>query len=312
MDLNEILVFTRVVQAGSFIAASKALGIPKSTVSRRVAELEERLDTRLLQRTSRKLSLTDAGRIFYDHGARIASDVDTAERAVTSLKETPSGLLRITAGPSARYLSPIVREYLKRYPEVRVELFTTTRNVDLVEERFDVGIRAGRLPDSTLIAKSLGHVAWFFAATPGYFKRRGRPRSPDDLARHDVLHFGSGSDRVTIHLQRGEEHADVELMPRLVTTEIDLLYTAAVGGIGLALMPAYQCVEDLRAHRLEQVLRDWVAPPTPVHVVYPSRRHVSPAVKTFVDHLQAKMTPPPWEMGPMALTARRRRTGGPR
>ena len=115
MDLNEILVFTRVVQAGSFIAASRALGIPKSTVSRKVAELEERLETRLLQRTSRKLSLTDAGRILYDHSARIASELEIAERAVTSLKETPRGLLRITAGPNATYLSPIVRDFLKRY-----------------------------------------------------------------------------------------------------------------------------------------------------------------------------------------------------
>jgi DNA-binding transcriptional LysR family regulator len=301
MDLNEILVFTRVVRAGSFIAASKALGIPKSTVSRKVAELEERLDTRLLQRTSRKLSLTDAGRIFYDHGARIASDLETAERAVTSLKQTPRGLLRVTAGPSATYLSPILRDYLKRYPEVRVELLTTTRAVDLVEDRFDIGIRAGRLPDSTLIAKSLGRVAWLFAATPGYFKRRGRPRSPDDLAKHDVLHFGSGSDRVMLHLRRGEEHADVELTPRLVTTENDLLHSAAIGGVGLALMPAYQCIEDLRTHRLERVLREWEAPATPVHVVYPSTRHVSPAVKSFVDHLQAQMMPPPWELGPMPM-----------
>ena len=300
MDLNEILVFARVVQAGSFIAASKALGIPKSTVSRKVAELEERLDTRLLQRTSRKLSLTDAGRMFYDHGARIASEVETAERAVTSLKETPRGLLRVTTGPNATYLGPIVRDYLKRYPEVRVELFITTRTVDLVEDRFDLGIRAGRLPDSSLIAKSLGQVAWFLVATPAYFKRRGRPRSPDDLVKQDILHFGSGSDRVTLHLRSGDEHADVVLMPRLVTTEMDLLYTAAVGGIGIALVPAYQCIDDLRAHRLERVLREWEAPRTPVHVVYPSTRHVSPAVKSFIEHLQAKMTPPPWELGPKA------------
>jgi DNA-binding transcriptional LysR family regulator len=299
MDLNEILVFTRVVQAGSFIAASKALGVPKSTVSRKVAQLEQRLETRLLQRTSRKLSLTDAGRIFYDHAARIASEVETAERAVTSLKETPRGLLRVTAGPNATFLGPIVRDYLKRYPEVRVELFTTARNVDLVEERFDLGIRAGRLPDSTLIAKSLGLVAWYFAATPSYLKRRGRPRSAEDLARHAILHFGSDSERVTVRLRRGEEHAEVELTPRLVTTEMDLLHTAVAGGIGVALMPAYQCVEDLRAHRLERVLREWEAPPTPVQVVYPSTRHVSPAVKSFVEHLQAKMTPPPWQLGQM-------------
>jgi DNA-binding transcriptional LysR family regulator len=298
MDLNEIVVFARVVQAGSFVGASKALGIPKSTVSRKVAELEERLATRLLQRTSRTLSLTDAGRIFYDHGARIVSEVEAAERAVTRLKETPRGLLRVTVGPNATYLGPIVRAYLKRYPEVRVELFTTARAVDLVEERFDVGIRAGRLPDSTLVARSLGEVAWFLAATPAYLKRRGRPRSPQDLATHDVLHFGSGSDRTTLHLRRGEQRAEVELMPRLVTTELEVLHAAVAGGLGLALLPAYACHEDLRAQRLEHALREWEAPPTPVHVVTPSTRHVSPAVKSFVDHLQAAMTPPPWNAQP--------------
>src|SRR5438046_2597636 len=131
MDLNEMVVFARVVHAGSFAAASRALRMPKSTVSRKVADLEERLDTRLLQRTTRKLSLTDAGRIFYDHCARIVSEVETAERSVTSLKDTPRGLLRVTTGPNATYLGPIIRDYLRRFPEVRVELFTTMRTVDL-------------------------------------------------------------------------------------------------------------------------------------------------------------------------------------
>ncbi len=299
MELNEILVFTRIVQAGSFIAASKALGIPKSTVSRRLAELEKRLDTRLLQRTSRKLSLTDAGRILYDHGARIASEVETAERAVTSLKETPRGLLRITAGPGTEYLGPTVRDYLKRYPEVRLELFVTTRIVDLVEERFDVGIRAGPLPDSTLIARSLGHVAWRLAATPAYFRRHARPKSPDDLVKHGVLYFGSGQDRVTIQLRRGEEKADIVLRPRLVTTEVEALHRAALAGIGLALLPAFHCTEDLRARRLEWVLRDWERPPTPMHLVYPSTRHISAAVKRFIEHVEAKRTPVPWDLDPL-------------
>jgi DNA-binding transcriptional LysR family regulator len=114
------------------------------------------------------------------------------------------------------------------------------------------------------------------------------------------LHFGAGSDRATLRLRRGEVEEEVALMPRLVTTEIDVLHAAALGGVGLALMPAYLCVEDLRAHRLERLLREWEAPPTPVHVVYPSTRHVSPAVKSFVEYLQAEMTPPPWELGPMA------------
>ncbi|HEY0482632.1 MAG TPA: LysR family transcriptional regulator [Kofleriaceae bacterium] len=299
MDLNEIAVFARVVQAGSFIAASKALGMPKSTVSRKVADLEERLDTRLLQRTTRKLSLTDAGRLLFDHCARIVSEVENAERAVTSLHDTPRGVLRVTAGTNATFLGPLIRDYLKRYPEVRLQLLCTARNVDLIEERFDLGIRAGRLADSSLIAKSLGTVTWLLVATPAYLKRRGRPRAPADLAEHDCLSFGAGSDRATLHLRRGDEPAEVALTPRLAVSDIEILHQVTVGGMGIALLPAYQCIADLRTHRLERVLRDWDAPTAPIHIVYPSTRHVSPAVKSFIDHLQQHMMPPPWELGPM-------------
>src|SRR4051794_6644985 len=178
MDLNEMLVFTRVVQAGSFTAGAAALGMPKSSVSRKVSELEERLKARLLQRTTRKLSLTDVGRIYYEHCARIVSEVEDAERAVNSLQETPRGLLRVTAPTNFAFLGPIVSDYLKRYPEVRVDLFCTGRTVDLVEERFDVAIRAGALADSSLIARSLGSAKWLLVATPAYLKKRGRPKSP--------------------------------------------------------------------------------------------------------------------------------------
>src|SRR5262249_42875187 len=140
MDLNQVLVFARVVQAGSFTAASKALGMPKSTVSRKVSELEERLKSRLLQRTTRKLSLTEVGRTYYDYCERIVGEIEAAERAVSSLQETPRGLLRVTAPVNVPFLGPIVSDYMKRYPEVRLELLCTARLVDLVEERFDLGI----------------------------------------------------------------------------------------------------------------------------------------------------------------------------
>src|SRR5882724_3956978 len=141
MDLNEMLVFARVVQTGSFTAAAAMLGMPKSTVSRKVSDLEERLDARLLQRTTRKLSLTDAGRTYYDYCLRIAGEVEDAERAVSSLQETPRGLLRVTAPVNMRFLGPIISEYLKKNPDVRLELVCTARTVDLVEERFDLAIR---------------------------------------------------------------------------------------------------------------------------------------------------------------------------
>jgi DNA-binding transcriptional LysR family regulator len=264
-----------------------------------VSELERRLNARLLQRTTRKLSLTDVGRTYYDYCARIVAEVEDADRAVSSLQQTPRGPLRVTSGPNAAFLGPIISDYFKRYPEVRIELVTTTRAVDLVEERFDLAIRAGHLADSTLVARNLGRVGWFLVATPAYLRKRGRPRSPEDLVKHDFLFFGAGLESVGPRLEKDGNSVQVALSPRLAASEMEVLHTVAVAGQGIALLPAFQCVEDLRAKRLERVLPEWNAPSVPVHVVYPSTRHLSPKVKTFVEHLQARMTPPPWELGPV-------------
>ena len=299
MDLNEMVVFARVVEAGSFTAAAAALGMPKSTVSRKVSELEERLDARLLQRTTRTLSLTDVGRTYYDYCARIAGEVEEAERAVSSLQASPRGLLRVTAPVNVGYLGPIVSDYLRRYPDVRLELSCTERNVDLVEERFDLGIRAGSLADSTLIARSLGAVKWFLVASPSYLKKRGRPRSPVDLEKRDFLFFGAGPHARAVHLDDGSSAVQVTPPARMVVTDMEVLLAAVIAGLGISLLPAFLCIGDLRARRLERVLQAWDAPATPMHVVYASTRHLSPKVKTFVEHLQQRMTPPPWELGPM-------------
>jgi DNA-binding transcriptional LysR family regulator len=298
MDLNEIAVFTRVVQAGSFTAAARVLGMPKSTVSRKVAELEERLDARLLQRTTRKLSLTDAGRTYFEYGVRIVNELESAERAVGSLQDTPRGRLRVTALLNAAWLGEIVAEYLKRYPEVQLELLCTGRQVDLIEERFDLGIRAGVLADSSLVARSLGSVTWYLVATSGYFKKRRRPRTPEELRQHACLLFGAGSPAVNLRLQRADQAEQVALTAHLLVSDMDILHAAARAGIGIALLPAFVCLDDLRAQRFERVLGEWTAPATPVHAVYPTARHVSAKVKSFVEHLQKRMTPPPWESGP--------------
>jgi DNA-binding transcriptional LysR family regulator len=299
MDLNEIAVFARVVQAGSFTAAARLLGMPKSTVSRKVSELEERLKSRLLQRTTRKLSLTDVGRTYYDHCARIVAEVEEAERAVSSLHGKPRGLLRVTAPVNMSFLGPIVGDFLERYPAVQLDLFCTQRSVDLIEERYDLGIRAGVLADSTLIARSLGSVRWFFVATPAYLKKRGRPRSPAELKKHDCLLFGAGSIGANLQLESGADSVQVSLSPRLLASDMELLQSVVRNGQGIGLLPAYLCVQDVREGRLQRVLHAFSLPPTPVHVVYPSTRHISAAVKSFVDHLQERMTPSPWELGPL-------------
>jgi DNA-binding transcriptional LysR family regulator len=245
------------------------------------------------------VSLTDVGRTYYDYCARIVAEIEDAERAVTNLQEIPRGVLRVTTGPNVAFLAPILNDYMKRYPEVRVEVFCTGRTVDLIEERFDVAIRAGALGDSTLIARSLGKVTWFLVGAPVYLKKHGRPRSIDDLKRYECIMFGTAPSGAALRLQRGDKTAHVEPPERLMVNDFDLVHAAALAGLGLALLPAYLCLDDIRGKRLERVLRDWEAPPVPVHVVYPSARYISPKVKTFVDHLQESTTPPPWEVGPM-------------
>src|SRR5262249_49713294 len=177
-----------------------------------ITELETRLEARLLNRTTRKLSLTDVGRTYYDYCARIASEIEDAERAVSRLQEVPRGLLRVTTGVNPGYLTPILADYLRRYPEVRVEIFSTGRTVDLVEERFDLAIRAGALSDSSLIARSLGNVSWYLVGAPNYLKKRGRPRALDELKAHDCITFGAASSEAgggSLRLHRGGKPADV-------------------------------------------------------------------------------------------------------
>ena len=282
MDRNELVIFVRVVQAGSIRAAAEQLGMPKSTVSRKLIELEERLEARLIQRTTRKLGLTDIGRIYYDHGARIVTDIESAERAVRSQHETPRGLLRVTAPLNIAFLGPIISTYLARYPEVRLELSANARVVDLIEEGFDVGIRVGPLLDSSLMAKPLGAAQWVLVATPTYLHQRGRPRSPSDLTRHDCLLFGS---QASLLLSRSDETEKVTLYPRLLVTDMDVLENALLSGLGIAAMPKFLCEAALRDLRLDAVLPDWQLPSTTVHIVYPSRRHLSPTVRSFIDHL---------------------------
>src|SRR5262249_14691677 len=147
-------------------------------------------------------------------------------------------------------------------------------------------------------AKFLGRIGWFLVATPAYLKKRGRPKTPEDLAKHDFLFFGAGLDSVGPRLEKGGRTVHLSLSPRFTASDMDVLHDIAMAGLGVAMLPAFQCVEDIRAKRFERVLPEWSAPSAPVHAVYPSTRHLSPKVKALVDHLQAHMTPPPWELGP--------------
>ena len=288
MDLNEVVVFAKVVEAGSFVGAARELSMPKSTVSRKVSELEERLGARLLQRTTRQLSLTDAGRAYYRHAARVLVELGEAELAVTRMQEIPRGLLRVTTPINVGYLGRLFTTFLEQFPEVTFEMVCTDRVVDLVEEGFDVSVRVGRLADSSLIARHLGSQKSHLVASPAFLAKHPQPMTPGDLAGMPVLVFGALPDPTTWHLVRGTEHAKVTVEPRFTVNDFDLVYRAVLDGIGMALLPSYRVNDDLREGRLVRLMPDWCTPAAQFHAVYPSTRHLSPKVKAFVDHLQDK------------------------
>jgi len=288
VDLNEIVVFAKVVEAGSFVGAARELSMPKSTVSRKVSELEERLGARLLQRTTRQLSLTDAGRAYYRHAERVLLELGEAELAVTRMQEVPRGLLRVTTPINLGYLGRLFTTFLDQFPEVTLEMVCTQRVVDLVEEGFDVSVRIGRLADSSLIARYLGSEKSHLVASPAFLQKHAAPKQPADLASLPVLAFGAVPDPTTWQLVRGDERTKVSVEPRFTVNDFDLVYRAVIDGIGVALVPAHVANDDLGNGRLVRVLPEWCTPQVQYHAVYPSTRHLSPKVKAFVDHLQDK------------------------
>lgn len=295
MDLNELLVFARVVQAGSFTAAARGLRMPKSTVSRKVSDLEERIGAQLLHRTSRKLRLTEAGQAYFEHAARIVAEAEQAELAVTRLQAAPHGLLRVTTPLTFGCLGPLVSEFLQRHPEVQIELVCTERAVDLMEEGFDLAVRAGRLADSSLIARRLGNIEHIVVAAPGYLKQRGTPKAPRELEKHDCVLFGTELERNVWALSSGGKKVEVPVRARLVVNEPDMLRAVTLAGAGVALLPNLNYAEDLATGRLKHILPDWSSAAVPVHAVYPSSRHASPKVTAFVDFLRER-----WPVRPMA------------
>ncbi len=290
-DLNDIFVFSRVVEAGSFTGAGKLLDLPTSSISRRVSRLEERLGVLLLQRTTRAHSLTDAGRIFYEHVRRVTDDIEDAERAVTELQSEPSGTLRITApADMGRMAMPLVAEFLALYPKVKLECLFTQRVVNLVDEGFDVAIRPGSLPDSTLIArKLLDSVGNGIFASPDYLANRGVPTTIDDLADHLAVGFASQPNPEKWRLSGPAGEREVTMNVSLVLNDFGSLIAAVEAGVGLAIIPAMLSAVSEGHGRIQHILPDWVAPASgAVWLVYPSRRHLPAKVAVFADFMKQR------------------------
>lgn len=289
-DLNDLHYFAEVVDRGSFAAAGRAMGVSKSRLSRRVAELESRLGVRLLHRTTRKLSLTDVGEQFHRHCAALRDNAQAAEEAVAQVRAEPRGTIRVACPVTLAQttLGPVLPAFLERHPQVRVDLRVSNRVVDLVEEGFDVALRVrASLEDSgSLVVKQLGRTQTLLLASPAQLARQGRPATTADLAHLDTVAMSAVNGRAVWQLlgPGGAAHT-LDHQPRCVADDLLTLRLAVTGGVGMSVLPDYLCRDELRAGRLVEVLPGWAPPPGVFHAVFPSRRGLVPAVRRFLDFL---------------------------
>lgn len=295
-DLNDLYYFAMVVEHAGFAAAERALGIPKSRLSRRIAQLEIDMGVRLLQRSTRRFAVTEVGQNVYRHAQAMLSEAQSAREAVDRLSVEPRGLIKVSApvALAQQQLAQLLPDFLIRYPQVRVQMQVSNRRVDLINEGFDVALRVRSQlnDDGSLVMRSFGQVCEFLVASPAYLDAHGRPATPQDLAGHLTLSMSEDESR-----QRWELHGPddvttrVDIQPRLMAHDFPLLLESARRGLGIALLPETVCGEPIRRGQLEPVLLDWSLPQGICHAVFPSRRGLLPSVRVFIDFLAERLPP---------------------
>ncbi len=287
-SLAGLRIFVRVVSAGSFSAAGRQLDLAPSSVSRRINELEAELGARLFHRTTRKLSLTEAGQLYNDRAVRILSDVDEAKLARSELG-SPTGILRLTvaSGIGREMVATAIPAFLQEYPGVRIVMSMTDSLVDLVDEQIDVAIRVGRLRDSNLRATKIGESRRVVSASPEYLERSGTPRTPADLQHHNCVTWRNHPGKNLWRFRGSEGDCNVQVTGTLFAQSADALAAAAVAGLGLVLLPDWNIGIELRHQQLKVVLKDYAAVPqvSPIWAVHDHLRYVPPKVREFVRFL---------------------------
>ena len=284
---QEMRVFAAVVDAGSFVGASDAIAMSKPAVSRYVRDLEARLGVRLLQRTTRKLALTDEGSVFYARCKEVLANVEEAEAEISSRRGEASGLLKVNVPVSfgILHLAPLWAEFMAHHPKVTLEITLSDRVVDLVEEGVDVAVRIARLGSSSLVSRKIASTRMVVCASPAYLKKHGTPVRPADLASHAVLAYSllTAGDNWEFDGPQGKE--TVKVAPRMHSNSGDTCRAAALGHQGIILQPSFLVGDDLKSGALVQLLPDYLSVALGVHVVYPTRKHLSPKVRLLIDHL---------------------------
>jgi DNA-binding transcriptional LysR family regulator len=285
--LHAIRVFAQVVELSSFVRAAERLGLSTTAVSRQVAELEKHLQSRLLQRTTRRISLTEAGRTFHERCVQILAELDEAEREAAHEAAEPRGTIRLTASVNFGTLrvTPAIASFMARHPQVRFDVSLSDRIVDIIEEGFDLAIRIGTPGAGNVVARKLGEMRLVACASPDYISRHGAPASPEDLARHNCLTYEYAlRDAWTFRDAAGRERA-VRVSGRLNSNNGDLNAVAAARGVGIALEPDFIVGAQLRDGNLVPVLEEFEAPVSPIYAVFPSRRFLPAKIRAFVDFL---------------------------
>lgn len=292
-DLNDTLIFVKVVEHGSFVSAAKSLRLPKTTVSRKVQDLETRLGAQLLHRTTRKLGLTEAGTVYYEHCQRIARELDEAESAVNQLQGGPRGWLRFTAPYSIgiTWIAPLLGEFHARHPGVRVEMLLTNETVDLIDTEIDLALRGGNLPDSNLVARRLAVFRTQIYASPDYVARHGEPVHPDDLQHHRTLAMQKSRRNGAYYwtLGDGTRTQDFRVDPILVANDPGALTGALLCGEGLLLSGDVMVKRYAEQGLIRRVLAGWTGPEFDFNAVFPRGRVQSPKVRSFVDFLVERL-----------------------
>jgi DNA-binding transcriptional LysR family regulator len=284
-QFDAMAAFVAVCETESLTAAARRLGLSPSVMSRLIAALESRLGTRLFNRTTRSLSLTDAGARYLDRARRILADVDEAERMAQSERTEPSGRLSVTAPLifGRLHVAPLLARVIERHPKVSVELNLADRFINLVEEGHDLAIRIGHLPDSQLIARRFGETRRALVASPAYLARAGIPRHPDELPRHDTIAFLPGTPPFDWHFREADADLRVRPVPRFVTNGGDTAIAMALDGVGIARVLFYQVKDAIAEGHLVEVLAPFAPDLMPIHAVYPSARLLSGKVRAFVE-----------------------------
>jgi LysR family transcriptional regulator, regulator for bpeEF and oprC len=292
MDINELNTFVHVVKTGSFTRAALSMGTQKAYVSRVISHLEGKLGVRLLERTTRSLSLTEIGREIFERAVGILAAVEEAGNVAQQFLGEPRGLLRLTCGVEMGMIAVNhwINSYLQLNNDVSVEAQYTNRLIDIVHDGFDIAIRVGRLPDSSLAARRLGQLDYGLYASPSYLKRTGSPKVAQDLSKYSLVMFSAASQRPSWNMALGGDKVLIETTARVSVNSTFAARDACAAGLGIAKLPRLVGDELLKDKRLQRVLSKWVHPSVPVHALFPSTRYLTPKVRSFIDHAVAEFS----------------------